>query len=177
MALVVLYIIDIPWAKNKEKHADIIDIQYKPFSVSAYIDRMEKAYLDTLQERENKNPYKPVLWWGFDGLKLKADGTTEWISRRPKKEERYVPQYPTYYATQYPLYPAVPQYFPYNVYQPTYPMLTGYGIYPQMSPYASVQAQTAMLQSHMQILNLQSAQSQINQAIINSLNSTKEVNP
>lgn len=166
--------------KKKRERIDISESPHTPFSISAYIERMEKAYLDTLQERESEEPYEPVLWWGFDGLKLKADGTTEWISRRPKKEEHYVPQYPTHYATQYPLYPAVPQYFPYNVYQPTYPMLTGYGIYPQQygfNPCMSIQAQTAMLESQMQALTMQLAQSQINQTIISSLNNTKEVNP
>lgn len=171
MTCLVVYIIGmIEDKKKKKERIDILESQHTPFSVSAYIDRMEKAYLDTLQERENEKPYEPVLWWGFDGLKLKADGTTEWISRRPKKEEHYVPQYPAY--------PVATQYSPYNVYQPTYPMLTGYGIYSQqMSPYASVQAQTTMLESQMQALTMQLAQRQINQAIISSLNNTKEVNP
>lgn len=151
--------------KKKKERIDISESPHKPFSVSAYIDRMEKAHLDTLQERENENPYEPVLWWGFDGLKLKSDGATEWISRRPKKEEHYVPQYPVY-----PIIPPLPNY---SFYPSTYPAWTSYGLYPQQygfNPCMSIQAQTAMLESQRQALTMQLAQSQINQAIISSLN-------
>lgn len=57
-----------------------------PFSVPDYLDRMEKLHLKALQERESEEPHIIVLWWGFDGLRLNADGTREWISRRPKED-------------------------------------------------------------------------------------------
>ena len=148
--------------KKKRERVDISESPHTPFSVSAYIDRMEKTYLDTLQERENEKPYEPVLWWGFDGLKLKADGTTEWISRRPKETEDNLKSiYDLLRPVTIPAYPA------------TYPGLTSYGLYPQQygfNPCMSIQAQTAMLESQRQALTMQLAQSQINQAIISSLN-------
>lgn len=51
----------------------------KPFSVTEYFDRMER---ESLKLAERKQQYLIVLWWGFDGLRLNEDGTTEWISRK-----------------------------------------------------------------------------------------------
>lgn len=147
--------------KKKKERIDISESPHTPFSVSAYIDRMEKTYLDTLQERENEKPYEPVLWWGFDGLKLKADGTTEWISRRPKEEKsEHKSIVDLISPAPVPAYPA------------TYPAWTNYRLYPQQYGFnqcMSIQAQTEMLRSQLQALNLQSAQCQINQEIINSI--------
>lgn len=55
-----------------------------PFSVSQYFERAEKAYLDTLEEQEPFK-YEIVLWWGFDGIRLNRDGSTEWISRKQEQ--------------------------------------------------------------------------------------------
>lgn len=52
----------------------------KPFSVTEYLDRMER---ESLKLAERRKKYLIVLWWGFDGLRLNEDGTTEWISRKP----------------------------------------------------------------------------------------------
>lgn len=55
-------------------------ISQKPFSVTEYLDRMEREFLK-IADKSDK--YLIVLWWGFDGLRLNEDGTAEWISRKP----------------------------------------------------------------------------------------------
>ena len=59
-------------------------ISHKPFSLQEYLERREKLALELIGEQEAWEPYVIVLWWGVDGLQLNADGTTEWISRRPE---------------------------------------------------------------------------------------------
>lgn len=49
------------------------------FSVSDYMDRMEKAGIEIMQERQQSSRYQIVLWAGLDGLRLNDDGTTTWI--------------------------------------------------------------------------------------------------
>lgn len=66
--------------KQKEKTA-IAHEWVKPFSVTEYLGRMERESLKLAERREQ---YLIVLWWGYDGLRLNEDGTTEWISRKPK---------------------------------------------------------------------------------------------
>lgn len=51
---------------------------YEPFNI-------ESEALKLQEEREKQEPYLITLWWGFDGLRLNADGSTEWISRRKEK--------------------------------------------------------------------------------------------
>lgn len=61
-----------PIEKCKDKENDT---PHEPFDI----------YSETLklqEEREKQEPYLITLWWGFDGLRLNADGSTEWISRR-----------------------------------------------------------------------------------------------
>lgn len=54
---------------------------YPPFSVSEYLERIEKVYADILDSSKPED--KPItLWLGLDGLRLKADGTMEWISQK-----------------------------------------------------------------------------------------------
>lgn len=55
--------------------AEIGNSLYEPFDI-------EKECLKLQEEREKQDPYLITLWWGFDGLRLNADGSTEWISRR-----------------------------------------------------------------------------------------------
>ncbi len=52
-----------------------------PFIVSEYLERMEKAGIEVL---ENREPIERtiILWWGLDGLRLNEDGMLEWISRK-----------------------------------------------------------------------------------------------
>lgn len=55
--------------------AEIGSPLYKPFDI-------EKECLKLQEELEKQDPYIITLWWGFDGLRLNEDGSTEWISRR-----------------------------------------------------------------------------------------------
>lgn len=57
------------------------EIESKPFTVSEYLDRIEKAALDILDTHKPEDR-TITLWWGFDGLRISEDGTAEWISRR-----------------------------------------------------------------------------------------------
>lgn len=50
------------------------------YSASGYLERMEKYCLSLNVEPE---PYLITLLWGYDGLRMNDDGTTEWISIRP----------------------------------------------------------------------------------------------
>lgn len=73
------------------------------FSVSDYLARTEKAYLQILEEQEPFE-YEIVLWWGLDGIRLNKDGTTEWIIRKKKIEDEPVPV--PQIVTPMPRYPA-----------------------------------------------------------------------
>lgn len=79
------------------------------FSVSNYLARTEKAYLQILEEQKPFE-YELVLWWGLDGIRLNKDGTTEWISRKKKIESEPVPV--TQIVAPMPRYPAWPCYNP-----------------------------------------------------------------
>lgn len=52
--------------------------------------RIERAsrreYEDILLSWGNREKYSTTLWWGYDGLRLNEDGTSEWISRMPEPE-------------------------------------------------------------------------------------------
>lgn len=64
----------------------------KPFVVSEYLARIEKASLDILESREPTDKII-ILWWGLDGLRLNEDGSLEWVSRkRPEKAVFYQPR-------------------------------------------------------------------------------------
>lgn len=56
----------------------------KPFIVSEYYDRIEKAALDILEDQKPVDQII-ILWWGFDGLRLNENGELEWISRKKQK--------------------------------------------------------------------------------------------
>lgn len=53
------------------------------FSVSEYLDQMEKASLEILETLEPIDK-TITLWWGFDGIRLSEDGTSKWVSRKKK---------------------------------------------------------------------------------------------
>lgn len=59
-------------------------IRPKPFVVSEYYDRMEKATIEILESQEPIDQVI-ILWWGLDGLRLNEDGALEWISRKKPK--------------------------------------------------------------------------------------------
>lgn len=66
--------------KSQKKKQESEQRKIKSYSVSEYFARTEKAALEILDEQEPVD-YTIILWWGFDGLRLK-DGKLEWISRK-----------------------------------------------------------------------------------------------
>lgn len=58
----------------------------KHFSVSAYLDRIERAALVIEQEKEPVDK-TIILWWGLEGIKLNADGSIESVSRKEPKSD------------------------------------------------------------------------------------------
>ena len=54
---------------------------YKPFIVSEYYARIEKAALDILGDQKPADQ-TITLWLGLDGLRMNKDGSSEWISRK-----------------------------------------------------------------------------------------------
>ena len=83
----------------------------KPFIVSEYYDRTEKAALDILETQEPVDQ-TIILWWGLDGLRLNEDGSLEWVSRKKLKPVNqnvswqlcqnvtYIPQFDACQSTQ-----------------------------------------------------------------------------
>lgn len=45
-------------------------------------NRLERAMLSILEDKERAPKYCITLWWGFDGLREGEDGVWVWISRR-----------------------------------------------------------------------------------------------
>lgn len=56
----------------------------EPFIVSAYLERIEKAWLNILEQKKPTD-WTVILWWGLDGLRMNEDGSLEWISRKKPK--------------------------------------------------------------------------------------------
>lgn len=54
-----------------------------PFSVSAYLDRLERIRLDICEDQKPVDQ-TIILWWGLDGLTLDEKGKLKWISRKKK---------------------------------------------------------------------------------------------
>lgn len=50
-----------------------------------WIINLEQTALEIQEERERTPRYFLTLWWGFDGLQEREDGTWAWISRRKKE--------------------------------------------------------------------------------------------
>lgn len=100
VGIIVALIIESRVDKEMEKRREILINQVKSvclesdtrFSVSGHFDRMERESQRIRDEIKSKEPYVLVLWWGDDGLRLNADGTTEWIDKRPHPQPfRYDP--------------------------------------------------------------------------------------
>lgn len=99
------------WIKNFIQKEEQEQRTEQPFVVSEYLDRIEKANLEIMEERK---PVEKViiLWWGLDGLRLNEDGSIEWISRKePETASQNVfwqpcqtitplPQFNTFQSTQ-----------------------------------------------------------------------------
>ncbi len=90
------------------------------FSVADYYGRMEQVSLNIRKEQEHQKPYELILWICDDGLRMKADGSAEWIKRGGERQEipcyNFSPPPPQYPApfTQYVFsspapYPPMPQ--------------------------------------------------------------------
>lgn len=78
-----IFVVFLIWKRRntEEKERTIAaNKSVRPFSVTEYLDRMER---ESLKLKNHREQYLIVLWWGFDGLRLNEDGTTEWISRKP----------------------------------------------------------------------------------------------
>ena len=63
------------------------------FSVSSYIDRIEKVHLEIEREKARKDDYVLVLWLGLQGLRV-ADG--KWIIRGDTSNNIGTEQRPIY---------------------------------------------------------------------------------
>lgn len=59
-------------------------IKQPKFSVSDYYDRTQQQQEELQAEKENQDPYVIILWWGLDGLRLNDDGSFEWIRKNQK---------------------------------------------------------------------------------------------
>lgn len=149
-----------------------------PFSVPDYLDRMEKLHLKAMQERENEQAHIIVLWWGFDGLRLNADGTMEWISRRPKEEK---PTFlPTHGCTYEEFSTIAGDMF-------SVPYLTIYDSANDLQPTTlgdcsatwkiqSTEERIAALQSQLQAVNMQQWQNEQIQSMINIIEPGRDIN-
>lgn len=88
------------WICNLFRQSSSQNNDAKPFVVSEYLTRIEKASIEILESRK---PIEQIviLWWGLDGLRLNEDGTVEWISRKkpsPVQRNVFYVQWPGYYA-------------------------------------------------------------------------------
>lgn len=111
------------------------------FVVSEYYDRMEKAALDILEQREPMGQ-TIILWWGLDGLRLNEDGELEWISRKTPKP---VNQNVSYHPCQ-----SIPAYNP-NLFAQM--QNTRASINALMDQTASLQTQALQAQQTAQVIN------------------------
>jgi len=92
-AVLSLYLVTI-YKRDKKNYAEWeenqkLELEYEraitpKFNASEYMERIEKASLKILEERQ---PVSQVitLWWGLDGLQMNEDGSAEWVSRRKPK--------------------------------------------------------------------------------------------
>lgn len=84
----------LEYLRSKNKKNDDLRIcshPIKKFSVSEYMERIEKAWLEIVLEREGATVYLITLWWGIDGLRINDDGSIEWVRRggRNSNDLRY----------------------------------------------------------------------------------------
>lgn len=78
------------WLRNLFRQSSSQNNDAKPFVVSEYLTRIEKASIEILESRKPVEQIV-ILWWGLDGLRLNEDGTAEWISRKkPSPVQRNV---------------------------------------------------------------------------------------
>lgn len=137
------------WAKHVKPISAVIPEQPAlSFSVSDYLERMEKASLEILSGLEKEEKYTLILWAGLDGLRMKEDGKFEWIKRDEfgqTKPRKNTPQSNT---------------------QPYVPCACSTNYYGDL---CNTQNAIASLQAQNMALIFASVQAQQNQNIINSL--------
>lgn len=77
-----------------------------PFSVTQYLDAMERAHLNILDQQKPVDQ-TIILWWGLDGLTLDEDWKLKWISRKKKapvnQNISYQPCQSILYAYNHPI--------------------------------------------------------------------------
>lgn len=78
-ALAVAWMI-YDWCREKAEAIEL-PVLSKPFSTAEYLERMERAQLDILEEQKPVDQ-TVILWWGLDGLTLDENGNLKWISRK-----------------------------------------------------------------------------------------------
>ena len=89
ITITVSLILVILWLRKiKDKERTPLEPNVN-FSVSSYLEEIEKVHLSILEEQENWKPDPITLWWGLDGVRLNDAGEVEWISRRKKPEVNY----------------------------------------------------------------------------------------
>lgn len=88
-----LYVVTL-YKRDKKNHVEWkeeqrCELEYKRaitprFNVFEYMERIEKAFLETLETRQPISR-SITLWWGLDGLRLNEDGIMTWVSRKKPK--------------------------------------------------------------------------------------------
>lgn len=75
----------------------------KPFVVSEYLERMEKANCEILRNREANRQDEPItLWIGLHGVRL-VDGVVVWVDKYPKPQTGGGGQGGSWYPLQDPI--------------------------------------------------------------------------
>lgn len=72
--------------RKKGKRTYYPKMPEKHFSISAYLDRINRAALVIEQEKEPVDQ-TIILWWGLEGIKLNSDGSIESVSRKKPKSD------------------------------------------------------------------------------------------
>lgn len=116
--LIMAVLVMGPSRKELEKTRLILDAldSTRPFVVSEYLERMEKANCEILRDKEAKRDTEPItLWIGLHGVRL-VDGEVVWVDKYPKPKTQGHITYPVYApvqsqmcALQYPLVYATQQ--------------------------------------------------------------------
>lgn len=104
--IVFAMVFDINLAKRKKESCRVSKAIEAQFSGSAYLDRIEQAAIDILEERKPVDQ-TIILWWGLDGLTLDENGELKWISRKKPEPVNqnvfYQPCQSIFYADNYPV--------------------------------------------------------------------------
>lgn len=103
--LIVAVLVIGPSRKELEETKLLIDSldNTRPFVVSEYLGRMEKANLEILRDKEAKRDTEPItLWVGLHGVRL-VDGVVVWVDKYPKPQTGGGGQGGSWYPVQDPI--------------------------------------------------------------------------